>query len=231
MLESSTEEQIRRKASLDGICSAYRPMNYGDFTGMFMTAMETDKVELAAPMLKQAVAMLAEETDVGNGYRIVLNAYYLYGPAEYEQAIMGLFLTLLNEAGGQVGVLGFKVGVPFHITCVQGRNGKWGSEVLDAYNATGKPFYEILAKRMFHCVGASLRFKDCEPLRGNPKIAFEFIGSENIRRHLSNYISRSKRVGFIYDDARGSAFVRPKFVSGHADAGVRAPCPQKKLIL
>ena len=225
-------ETIRREASLDSICSAYGLKNRGHFTTMFREIVKTDKVELAASMLKQAVAMLSEEVDVDKGYRIVLNAHFLYGPPEWDQIIPGLFLTLLNERDKTVGVLGFQVGVPFHITCLQGMKSKWnGSVVLDAHKATGKPFDELLVRRMFQCVGACTRFKDIALLRGSPKIAFEFLGnkpSESTLRRMSKYVNKSQRIGFVYNDTPDYVFVRPRLVSGHA-AGTNAQCPQKKL--
>ena len=225
------EETIRRESILNDICSANHMVSRCDITSKFEMKIEIAKVEAIAPMLKKTVSMLAEEVDAGNGYRIALRDHFPWGRPGQEYLIPGLFLTLLNSDDKVVGVIGFRVGLPIYITCIQGTKSKWhGNLVQEAQKATGNSFDELLVRRMFQCAGATLRFKEYELLRGSPKIAFRLPGNEPSQetlKRMSKYVKKSERAGFVYGKVRGHAFVRPRLVSRHS-VGAERQCAQKK---
>ena len=216
MPDLPSNEYDRRSVLLNWIYPYYDFLPHEVFTYQFKTG-QMGLIEAAAPMLKKAFGLLATKADAGFGYSIEHRNAFIYGSEKWGQAYEGLYLALVGPEGGQAGVVEFKIGVPFQITCIQGQNSKYSkkADALEISRATGKPFYEILLKRMFHCVGASVRFHEDSEYRPLPKVEFDLAFNQpsgKILRNISDYVHKGERTAFIGHPSALSR-IRPKFFS------------------
>ena len=180
---------------------------------------EIKTLESSASMLTQACIMLAKPKELEKGYSIVFKTWFEYSKRE---VFDGLFLTLLDPSKQVVGVLEFKIGVPFEVNCIQGKGSGLVGEnrAQKFYNETGKTYYEALLNHLIYCVGANLRFDGIEKLHRPSKIDFSLDAklNEKVAHGLAKYIRKSERLDFVEGKSevfakRRVGHIRPEFFS------------------
>ena len=174
---------------------------YAQFTRKFWTmALDPSRQDVFA-MLEKACDMLAKRMDLGQGYHMRVLGAFNY----QEVAFSGYHLTILNPEGKSVGALGFRIGLPFEITTIQGQNDR---EPLKFSLATGTSFDRALMDRLVFCVGSNVHFQAGHPLKGEHKAILDLEHSitnkKMERRIFDRYFPRSA----IIKNSTGNTWMR-----------------------
>ena len=161
---------------------------YAQFTRKFWEmALDPSRQDVFA-MLERACDMLAKRIDLGQGYRMSVLGAFNY----QEVAFSGYHLTILNPEGKSVGALGFKIGLPFEITTIQGQNNQ---EPLKFSLAIGTSFDRALVDRFIFCVGSNVHFPFGHPLKDEHKAVLNLehsIANKQMEKRIyDRYFPRS----------------------------------------
>jgi len=164
---------------------------YAQFTRKFLAMRAESYFPEASEMLKKACDMLSERKDIGAGYHMrVLGAFDYCGVP-----FNGLHLTLIGPNSETVGALGFRIGIPFEITAIQGPHNSL--EPMKFAVATGTTFDRVLMDRVVHCIGSSIFFPHGHALKKSHMAILDFEDSiTNIKlenRLFNRYLPMSAR--------------------------------------
>ena len=161
---------------------------YAQFTRKFWKMALDPSHQDVFVMLENACDMLARRMDLGQGYHMRVLGAFNY----QEVAFSGYHLTVLNPEGKSVGALGFRIGLPFEITTIQGQNNQ---EPMKFSLAIGTSFDRALMDRFVFCVGSNVHFPVGHQLKDEHKavlnLEHSITNKQMEKRIFDRYFPRS----------------------------------------
>ena len=166
-------------------------MIFSEFTRKAWGLLDKKYFPEVADMLQKACNLLSEKAEAGKGYHTRVLGEFVYRGIH---SFKGFHLTLIGPGNEHVGALGFKIGMPFEITTIQGHN---NSAPMEFAKATGTTFDAALMERFVHCIGSTIYFPQGHPLRNEHKAVLRLehsITNKKLERRLLNrYFPRNVR--------------------------------------
>ena len=144
----------------------------------------------APDMVIAACGALGAKKQLSKGYFIETTDCFRHSDgAEFA----GLHLTLFNNESRAVGAIGFRIGLPFEITVIQG---KTNGEPQKFHQATNQSFDVALLDHFIYCVGSNIHFPPGHEYRETPKAVLNLdnvIDQKLENRIFSRYMPRTSR--------------------------------------